>query len=205
MPRGRPTVEMLAVVLAVFALQVVGGVLGWTGLFVLSTPLSANPWTIVTHVYAHAGPGHLVANVVGLAILGPLVARRTSRVGFHAYFLATGALAGVAEVTVGSLVGPPTAVVGASGAIFALLGYMLAGNVVSTRLLDWISLSRRATLVLFLAIAVLVTLATGSPRAALVGHATGLGLGLLAGRARLLDGGAPGDLHTARGRESDRS
>lgn len=205
MSRSRPTIETLGILLAVFALQIVGGVLGWAGPFVLASPLATDPWTIVTHVYAHAGVGHLIANVLGLAILGPLVARRTTRARFHAYFLGTGALAGVAEVTLGSLVGPTTAVIGASGAIFALLGYLLAGNVISAKLLDWISLSRRATLVLFVVIAVLVTLATGSPRSALFGHATGLGIGLLAGRAQLLDGKVVGREHAGGRGESDRS
>jgi membrane associated rhomboid family serine protease len=84
------------------------------------------------------------------------------------------------------------AVVGASGAIFGLLGYLLTGNTVAAGLLDWLDLTGRAQLLLFLAVAVLVTLATASPRAALVGHAAGLVCGLVAGRVRLLDASASG-------------
>lgn len=196
--RDHPTLATLGLVVAVFVLQLVAGAAGWTGLFVLAHPLTVDPWTIVTSVYAHAGLGHLLANALGLAVLGPLVARRTTGPRFHAYFVATGALAGVAEVTFGSLIGQPTAVLGASGAVFALLGYLLAGNVISTVLLDRISLSGRAQLVLFLAVAVLVTLATAGSRSALFGHATGLVVGLLAGRGRILDGRNLGGRPSAR-------
>lgn len=185
--RGRPTIETLVVLFAVFAAQVIGTVVGWHLPLVLAAPLTDQPWTIATSVYAHVGLGHLLANALGLAILGPLVARRTSRWGFHGYFLGTGASAGIAEVTLGGLIGQPTAVIGASGAVFALLGYLLAGNVVSTVLLDRINLSRRTQLLVILAVAILITLATAGSRSALFGHATGLTLGLIAGRMRILD------------------
>jgi len=158
------------------------------GLFVLSAPLELRPWTLVTSVYAHAGAGHLLANAVALAVVGPLVERRTTRLRFHAFFAATGGLAGVAEVTLGGvLAGDERAVLGGSGAVFALLGYLLAGNVVTARLLDRVELSPRAQVALFLAVAAAVAVATAGPGVALIAHATGLLLGLLAGRVRLLD------------------
>jgi membrane associated rhomboid family serine protease len=192
--RGRPTLQTLSVVGVAFLLQQVVGLLGRLeyALFYLDLTVAARPWAAVTHVYAHAGPGHLLANAVALGVAGPLVARRTTTARFHLFFLSTGVLAGVAEVVVGSLLGPAVAVVGASGAIFGLLGYLLTGNTVAAGLLDWLDLTGRAQLLLFLAVAVLVTLATASPRAALVGHAAGLVCGLVAGRVRLLDASASG-------------
>ncbi len=198
--RGRPTIETLIVLFAVFAVQLVATIAGWRLPLVLAAPLTVEPWTIATSVYAHVGLGHLLANALGLAILGPLVARRTSRWGFHGYFLGTGASAGIAEVTLGGLIGQPTAVVGASGAVFALLGYLLAGNVVSTVLLDRINLSRRTQLVVIVVVAVLLTLATAGSRSALFGHATGLTLGLIAGRMRILDRPAAGTNRIVSGR-----
>lgn len=185
--RGWPTLETLGFVIAVFGVQSALALAGVPVDLALHDPLLANPWTLVTSVYAHGGTGHLLANVLALALLGPLVARRTTRTAFHVFFLTTGALAGVAEVVFGGLVGPPVAVLGASGAIFALLGYLLSGNVVSTVLLDRIALSTRAQLAVFLVIAVVVTLATARPGVALFGHATGLLCGLVAGRGRLID------------------
>lgn len=186
---GDAVIDTLGLFLLVGLLQISAGLVGLAGgAFVLSAPLALRPWTLVTSVYAHAGPGHLLANAVALALVGPLVVRRTTRLRFHAFFVTTGALAGVAEVTLGgALAGGDRAVVGGSGAVFALLGYLLAGNVVTARLLDRIELSPRAQVGLFVAVAAAVTVATAGPGVALIAHAAGLLLGLLAGRIRLLD------------------
>ncbi|MDZ5813157.1 rhomboid family intramembrane serine protease, partial [Halorubrum sp. AD140] len=132
----RATLETIAVVLLVGVVQAAFDSVGLVGLFALSTPLSVAPWTLVTSVYAHGSVGHLVANALALLLVGPLVERRTTRPRFHAFVVATGALAGVAQVTVGGLFGPPAAVLGISGAVFAPGGYLLAGNVVSATLFD---------------------------------------------------------------------
>jgi membrane associated rhomboid family serine protease len=186
---GRPTLQTLTAIAVVFVLQQVVGLLGWGayGLFALDQTVAARPWALVTHVYAHAHVGHMLSNALGLALVGPLVSRRTSTTRFHGFVLGTGAIAGLAEVFLGDLLGPAAGVVGTSGAIFALFGYLLTGNVVTAGLLDRLALSRRAQVVLLVGVAVLVTLATASPRAALVGHAVGFSLGLVAGRLRLLD------------------
>lgn len=185
--RGRPTIETLGVILVVFVFQQFIGLVWSDTILALSTPLLARPWTLVTSVYAHDGIVHLLSNVVALAVLGPLVARRTGRLSFHAFFVTTGVLAGVAEVVIGGVLFSPRMVLGASGAVFALLGYLITGNVVSAGLLDRIAPSRLTQVAAFVTIAVLVTLATARPRAALIGHGTGLLCGLLAGRERLID------------------
>lgn len=186
--RRSPVLETLVVMLAVFVLQVALGVLGQAGALAASAAtVVAEPWTLATSVYAHAGPGHLVANAVALAVVGPLVARRTTRARFHAFFLATGVLAVLAELAVGGFFGQPPVVLGASGAVFALVGYMLSGNVFASAVLDWVGLSRRAKLVVLAVVVVGLTLVTGSSRAALVAHAAGLAVGLVAGRLGVLD------------------
>jgi len=183
----RATLETLGIVLLVGAVQAVLGVVGLAGLFALSTPLSVAPWTVITGVYAHGSVGHLLANALALLAVGPLVERRTTRARFHAFVVTTGALAGVAQVTVGGLLGPPAAVLGISGAVFALGGYLLAGNVVSATLFDRLRLSPRAQFLLFGLVAVALTATTAAPGVALVAHATGAFCGLVAGRVGLLD------------------
>lgn len=185
--RGRPTLETLALLGAVFVGQRMVGLAGWSDLFVLAPPVTASPWTALTSVYAHLDLAHLVGNAVVLILVGPLVARRTSRLAFHGFFAATGAIAAIAEVALGGLLWTASPVLGASGAIFALLGYVLGGNVVSRVLLDRLALSARTQLVGLVVLAAVVTLATAGPRTALVGHATGLACGLAAGRLGLLD------------------
>lgn len=185
-PRS-PTADLLGVFTLVFLAQwlasFVGVGLAW---FALALPLTVAPWTLVTSVYAHATVGHLLANAVGLAIVGFALERYTTRVRFHAFVLVTGALSGVAELVVGGLLGGATAVIGASGAVLALYGYVLAGNPLTGGVLDRLDLSRRAKLGLVLVVALGLTLLTARSGVALVAHASGLLLGLVSGRLRVL-------------------
>jgi membrane associated rhomboid family serine protease len=188
-----PTLTTLLVFVGVYLLETVVGLLAivglagaWSSLFVLAPPLAENPWTLVTSVYAHAGVGHLLANAVALLVPGLILERSTTPLRFHAFFVVSGVVAGVAEVTLGGLFGTPSGVLGASGAVFAVIGYLLTSNRLTDAAVSGVSLSARTQLVLFGALAVLVTVATGSPGVALVAHFTGLFVGLLAGRAHLL-------------------
>lgn len=183
---GRPTLSTLALFAAVFAIQALAGAVGiGAGVFALALPLADRPWTLLTSVYAHGSLTHLLANALALAVLGPLVAHVTTPFRFHVFFVFTGALAGIAQVVL-TLPFGVTAVLGASGAIFALLGYLLVGNRASERMLSWLPLGRRGRVVLFASIAALLTVATAAPGVALVAHFAGFCLGAVAGRGRLL-------------------
>lgn len=183
---GRPTLTTLALFAAVFAAQAIGSAVGiGAGAFALAAPLEDRPWTILTSVYAHGGLTHLLANALALGVIGPLVARVTTPIRFHSFFVATGALAGIAQVLLAGLFGG-AAVLGASGAIFALLGYLIVGNRASEAILSWLPLERRGRLLLFVAIAALLTAATAAPGVALVAHFTGFCLGAVSGRGRIL-------------------
>lgn len=190
----RPTVDLLVTFVSVFTLQQVAGAFGvgieW---FALATPL-ARPWTLVTSVYAHASVGHLLANAVALVVIGLPLERWTSRARFHGFVLGTGAISAVAELGLGAVVGRQTAVLGASGAILACFGYVLAGNRLTAGFLSRVELDRRTRIGLFVAAAVVVTVLTAGPGVAVVAHATGFVLGLAAGRVGVLDthGGARG-------------
>lgn len=183
----RATLETLAAAALVGLAQGALRLVGLAGLLALSTPLSAAPWTVLTSVYAHGSIGHLLANGLVLLLVGPLVERRTTRLRFHAFVVTTGALAGIAQVTLGGLFGPQTAVLGLSGAVFALGGYLLAGNVVTATLFDRLRLPPRAQFALFGLAAVALTATTAAPGVALIAHAVGAFCGLVAGRVGLLD------------------
>jgi membrane associated rhomboid family serine protease len=176
----------VAVFVVVFLLQRALAFLQIPLAFALATPVDYQPWTVVTSVYAHASVGHLVGNAVVLLLVGLFLERQTSDLRFHVFFLGTGALSGLTQVWVSDLVGPSVAVVGASGGIAGLVGYLLAGNRMSDSLLDRTPLSPRAQLLVFVAVAGAVTVATAGRGVALVAHFTGLLIGLLAGRAHLL-------------------
>ena len=188
-----PTLTTLVLFVVVFLLETVVGLLSivglggaWVTLFVLAPPLTDDPWTLVTSVYAHAGVGHLLANALALVLPGLVLERSTSPLRYHAFFVSAGVVAGVAEIALGGLVGTPSGVLGASGAVFAVIGYLLTSNRLTDAAVRGVSLSSRAQLLVFAGLAVLVTIATGSPGVALIAHFTGLLVGLLAGRAHLL-------------------
>ncbi|WP_254863845.1 rhomboid family intramembrane serine protease [Halovivax gelatinilyticus] len=194
---GSPIVEILAIFAIVFVLQYLAALFNLAvlaGLFVLQPPIESSPWTAVTSVYAHANLSHLVSNSVAFVLFGWPVARATSRAKFHAFFLATGAVAGVSQIVVtGALASAPlvpatptAGVLGASGAVFALLGYLLAANRLSTSLGGVVSVPRWVTAIVFVIVAGFVTVATGAPGVALVAHFTGLLFGLVAGWFRVL-------------------
>ena len=202
-----PIIDLLAVFVVVFALQQVAALLSvglMYGLFVLAPPLSTNPWTVVTSVYAHDGVGHLVSNSLALIVFGWPVARATTRFRFHVFFAVTGAIAGVAQIlltNVAALVSPVPAtagVLGASGAVFALLGYLIASNRLSASLASFVEVPAWLSALVFLGLAIAVTMATASPGVALLAHFTGLLLGLIAGRTRVLHVGSPSQSGLAR-------
>lgn len=181
-----PTMTTLALFAVVFLLQVFGGAVGLgAAAFALALPLAEYPWTIVVSVYAHGGLAHLAANTIALAIVGPFVSYLTTAARYHAFFVVTGALSGVAQVVVTAPLGG-TAVLGASGAILAMIGYLVVGNRASRAALSWLPLGDTGRLLLFALLAGLLTVATAAPGVALVSHFTGLFLGMVAGRLRLL-------------------
>ena len=190
--RRSPTLETLALFLVVFVAQALVGIVSRplaTGLFVLAPPISVQPWTLLVSVYAHANLTHLVSNAIVLVLVGFAVERVTTRWRFHAFFAVVGMAAGAAQVLVSDIVGPGTAVLGASGAVFGLLGYLLAGNAVTGAVLRRLPLGSRGRVALLVALAVGLTLLTARPGVALVAHFAGFVLGALAGRAHLLRAG----------------
>lgn len=190
----------LALMGVVFVGQQAAALVGLGGLFALSNPLLARPWTLVTSVYAHASVTHLLGNALALALAGVLVERVTTSGRFHGFFVVVGMASGVTQVVVVGLVGPlvpgipgAVSVLGASGAILGLFGYLLGANRLTDRLVAGVALTPRTQLALGAVLALAITLLTASPGAALVAHFTGLLLGFLAGRSHLL---APANRHS---------
>lgn len=183
-----PTLTLVLLMVAVVIVQALLGLLAvdpWT--LALAWPLEERPWTLVTSVFAHDGLGHLLTNLVGLAILGLVLERRTSASRFYAFFVLTGIIAGVMQITIAMVVfGQRAAVLGASGAIFGLFGYVLAGNRLTDAAASSISVRARTQLLAVVVLAVVLTIVTAGERSALIAHFTGLLIGILAGREHLL-------------------
>ncbi len=183
-PTASPTLDVLAILGAFFFGEwLLGFIVGdLTPVLALSFPLVQFPWTLITSVYAHGSLGHLLGNALLIGLLGVLLERVTSRVRFHLFFLTSGSLSGLIQTLVTG-----GAVIGASGAAFALLGYLITGNRVTDTLLSAFSIPLRWQLAGLVLLAGGVTLLTYAPGVALIGHFTGMAVGLVAGRLGVLD------------------
>ena len=99
------------------SLALVGGLSG-------SRVAAGEWWRILTAGFLHAGLIHLGLNMAALAIFGPPLERALGRFRFAALYLAS-LVAGSLGVL---LVSPSALTVGASGAIFGLMGAIIAGQ-----------------------------------------------------------------------------
>ena len=79
-------------------------------------------WRLVSSVFLHAGFVHLALNMLSLYFLGSFVESAFGRGRFLALYLLSGLSGGIAYLYFGAFNGPA---VGASGAIFGLLGGIL--------------------------------------------------------------------------------
>jgi membrane associated rhomboid family serine protease len=187
-PRSRsPTLWLLLVTVVVFALQLVlSPFVQMTALLGLSLPVAVQPWTVLTSLFAHGSPSHLLANLVGLAVAGVIVERHTTPWRYLVFALGAGAVAGISQVVVAGVLGQEVTVLGASGIVLALVGYLLTSNRLSAAVIGGVSVSASVQLVAFAALAAGIVLLTDGGNVAHVAHFTGLLLGLVAGRLRLL-------------------
>ena len=133
--RGNVAYLMLGLMWITFGIQLVMvNFLGLGGLaetlLVLRSDRIFYVWTWVTSIFAHGGFYHIVGNSIVLFFFGPLVERYVGSRKFAALFLVSGMLAGLAQVGSSMLLSPGSlsAVVGASGAIMAVLGVLTVLN-----------------------------------------------------------------------------
>jgi len=79
-------------------------------------------WTFITYMFMHSGVTHILFNMLGLFIFGLHVERQMGSKEFLLYYFVTGALAGVFSFIVYYYSGTPqVALMGASGALFAVM------------------------------------------------------------------------------------
>lgn len=125
------TMAILGANVTVFAVQVALGATRDLGTLVsmgaMYPPLIADGqyWRLLTPIFLHGSVFHLLLNSYALFLFGTAVESSFGRVRFAALYVITGFVGAAASFAVG----PPGRVsVGASGAIFGLLGAFLAYN-----------------------------------------------------------------------------
>lgn len=84
---------------------------------------ATRPWTPFTYMFVHAGPGHILFNMLSLYFFGPRLEGRLGSRHFLGMYLAgglTGALASLIAYWVGASPGV-IQIVGASGAVYSVM------------------------------------------------------------------------------------
>ena len=121
---GRPivTYTIIALCLVVYAIQFLTGgdsspvtTLFWYA----PVQTGSQPWRMLTSIFLHESPLHVLLNMYSLFLVGPALESMLGRVRYLALFLIAGFGGSVGVLLIGN---PQVAVLGASGAIFGLFG-----------------------------------------------------------------------------------
>lgn len=171
------TIAIVAVTALVGVLQILPGDLSAQLMFFLGFSL-IEPWRFVTYALVHAGILHLAFNMLVLYMVGPSIEQRIGKLPFLAAYIvaAAGAAVAVAWFT------PASAVVGASGAIYALFGMAIGMQ----RMLGRV----QPALLLIVGVNLVITFAFGGISwpahvgGLVIGLALGFGIGLVHKRMR---------------------
>jgi membrane associated rhomboid family serine protease len=155
-------------------------------LFALSSENVTYVWTWVTSIFSHSPYGfmHILFNSIVLYFFGPIVERKVGTRAFAALFVGAGVVAGLAQVLATMAMGGTTSVLGASGAIMALMGVLTVLNPnLRIYLYFIIPMPLWVATALFAGYSVLVSTAggIGAGGVAQLAHLAGLGIGLVYG------------------------
>ncbi|MFB6235425.1 MAG: rhomboid family intramembrane serine protease [Halopenitus sp.] len=126
--RGNAVYALLGAMWITFLLQFVVlalfGSTAFRSIFTLSTAHPEYVWTWFTSIFSHGSLYHIAANSIVVFFFGPLVERAIGSKKFTAFFLGSGAAAGLGYILFELGMGGSASVLGASGAAFAILGVL---------------------------------------------------------------------------------
>lgn len=99
---------------------------GFTRLLGLSIPglKSGYLWQLVTYLFVHGSPAHIVLNMLGLYFMGPETERAVGSRHFLILYFLSGILGGIGWLFISDA--PWAVCIGASGAIFGVIGAFAA-------------------------------------------------------------------------------
>lgn len=108
---------LLIINIGMFLLQIILGDT-FTRLLVLTpSEVLIKPWTLITSMFLHGSPGHLLFNMYALLIFGGLIEQRIGSKRFLLAYMIGGIFAGLLYSTFSTI-----SALGASGAIMTILG-----------------------------------------------------------------------------------
>lgn len=82
-------------------------------------------YRLLTSMFMHADLGHLFNNMLALFFIGGILERATGRIKYLLIYFGTGIIAGIASISYNMMKGQVAYSIGASGAIFGVVGAML--------------------------------------------------------------------------------
>ena len=112
------TYTLIGVAVVVYIAQLALGDAFTTSLVYFGPATFAQPWRLLTSLFAHGSPVHLLFNMYSLFVLGRMLEPALGHIRFTAVYFLSGLGGSIAVL----LIAPGTPVLGASGAIFGLLG-----------------------------------------------------------------------------------
>ena len=114
---------LTGIIIAGFILQ---SIIGTDQVVLVNDLKFSEPWRLVTSIFAHGGPAHLINNIIALSLFGLILEGRIGPKRVLWLFL----LAGIAV----NILSPYDRSLGASGAIYAILGALI---VLRPKLVVW--------------------------------------------------------------------
>jgi rhomboid protease GluP len=153
----------------------------WGAMWPPSITMKGEWWRLATATILHFGPIHLAANMLMLSAFGRLVETRLGPLMMPLLYgiCAVGSTAVVYGLMRAGYI-PESVLIGASGAIFGLVGISLALDLTAWMISrDRLDLSRVASLLMLLGLQAMVDFAI--PNVSFAGHASGLIIGLCLG------------------------
>lgn len=177
---------LAAACVSVFAVMVAQGIspmepqseelLRWGSSYGINVVFEHEPWRLASSVFLHIGFVHLAMNMWCLISVGPLVERFFGHASFAAIYLLSGIAGSLASMVFQPLVN----LAGASGAIFGLIGALLAFLLVRAGDVPLVILRpMRAGTLAFVGYNIIFSLMI--PKISMAAHIGGLVVGFLAG------------------------
>lgn len=171
---------LTGIMAAVFVLQSI--IQGFSGnVIMISALVWQHPWTLITSVFAHSSIPHLLLNGYALVLFGSILEEKIGSWRFLAIFAAAGLLSSIADTFFYQ------ATLGASGAVFGILGTLAVLEPMMTISVYFIPMPLFVAALAFAALD-LFGFFTGAPTS-LIGsvanaaHLTGMAAGVTAGLA----------------------
>jgi len=170
---ARITIGIIAINAAIFAVSILLGIHQWTiyqgGMAPVSYVLTSSEyWRFFTAMFIHSDILHLVFNMIILMHAGGYLEPRLGSKWFFAFYLVSGLLVSLFTGLLSANLS-----VGASGALFAVLGYILYFDLQARRR----GITTSSMIMPLVAVNIIFTLIV--PRISTVGHLSGLAIGYL--------------------------